>query len=195
MAQERDARDDGLLAEHTVQAILDARTAQLARRGDGGAAPQDSSDALLVCAVGAELYALFVDQVSAVVTWRAPSPVPGSLPGVLGLIADKAVTYNLADMGVLLGMPAPDRRQDGMLLLLRHQRPRIALAVDRVERVTSTYQPATEGDRPAAAPDAMTAFMRDEAGNGAEPGRGFALLDMNLLLKPLLETTTKPGAH
>ncbi|MEN3953216.1 chemotaxis protein CheW [Iodidimonas sp. SYSU 1G8] len=176
------------MQDDAVQSILDARTEQLARRGVARDVAATETTPLLVCAIGPEHYGIALDSVVAVVPWRRPSAIPASPSGVLGLIAEKAIVYNAVDLAILLGRPAVDRT-GGTLLLLRHQRPRVALLVDNVLHVTHAYEPAMAGERPPAAPDAVTDFLREP-----EAGQGFGLLDIDTLLIPLLEPSSIAGA-
>lgn len=183
-----------------VRALLDERSAALARRGRAEERAEKRVQArlsYLVCALGGERYGLPVAAVASVLPARACTPVPGAPPALRGIVTHAGAIVSVIDPGRALGLDG-DGEEDGEerahLVLLRAQEPPVALAVDRVlgladipadavgARVGSDG--AEAGD--ALGLDAVSGYAPAGADAGAGVKDGFAVLDPKRLLRPFL---------
>lgn len=174
------------IAPERVEALLAARSAALAARGEvrSDARPTQT---YLVCACGNERYALPLSRVSAVIPALPATPVPGSPAALRGVVALSGSVVSVLDLARMLGREGGEG--PGHLIRLRGQEPPIALAVDRALGV------AEIGSAGAAPGGSTPGNLGDEAVSGycppdpdaAEGAReGFSILDLPGLLRPFL---------
>lgn len=84
-------------------------------------------DDLLVLSCGGELFAVRLAEISALVTQKKVTALPGSVPGMLGIAGFRGSTVPVYDLGALLGHGPESGRA---WLLLTAATPRIALAFE-----------------------------------------------------------------
>lgn len=89
---------------------LQASAAELKRAFDRGFAeayrpPADSQEDLLAIALGADPLALRLSEIAGLQTGRMVTPLPGSVPALLGLAAVSGALLPVYDLGTLLGYP------------------------------------------------------------------------------------------
>lgn len=186
--------------EAEIRRILDARTEELASRsgapsGPGAARP---SRAMLVCAVGAERYGIELSAAAAVLPARPCTPAPGAPAALVGLFGRAGVLYQALDLAALLGLPpsAPPAGSDQRhLVVLRRKSPRAALQVDRVlGTAPALIGEAEAAARPLLGDGPVFGYARAPAGT-LEPGEtGFALIDLDRLLRPFILPLPASGA-
>jgi purine-binding chemotaxis protein CheW len=175
------------------QALLDARSAALARRGT--AAEQAAAlRSYLVCTCGPDRYGLAVEAVAHVMPARACTPVPGAPPALIGLAARSGRVVSVLDLAAALGRPRTEGTREGRghFLILRGAGPAIALAVERVHGVARVAAPAGASGQPEAAADldaapglGADAVSSYAAAEGAAEG-GFVVIDLPRLLRRYL---------
>lgn len=146
-----------------LQAMLEARTQALARRGLD-AAEAARTQPFLVCTCGADRYGLPLGAVAQVRPARSCTPVPGAPPALLGIVALAGRIVSVLDLARALGRPDSADPEAGHLVVLRGGTVPVALAVDRVAAVLD-----------ATVPDAETpASGMDGAGLGEAAVSGYA---------------------
>ncbi len=122
--------DVPILAEALSPAEIDA---ELARRAAlyGAAPPEGAGETrdMLVWTIGAERYATPVIDVWATMAPVRLTAVPGAPAALIGVFARYGVIHNLFDPAAALGSRAGNGAGH-MILILRHERPRIAIRVD-----------------------------------------------------------------
>jgi chemotaxis signal transduction protein len=86
---------------------------------------------LLALRLGPDPYAIRLEEISAVVSDKRVTPLPGSPPELLGLAGFRGELVPVYDLGLLLGYP---RLQDGThCLVLTSATPRIGLAFSELD--------------------------------------------------------------
>jgi purine-binding chemotaxis protein CheW len=173
--------------QQRARRILDERTAALARRGAPAPPPGALSPPLLLCALGAETYALPIAAMLRVVPAGPHTPAPGQPPAMLGFFGRAGQVFVLLDLGLALGLPAAAAGPGGHLLLLRHGLRRFALRVDRAL--------GAPGPLPLAEGPSSSAGQVDGplAGTVLTPGGLAGLIDLPRLLHPFLPTAPDPA--
>lgn len=103
----------------------------------------------LVVRAGAERYALELAHLAGIVPFRSCSPVPGGPPEMLGAITARGDIWAIFDFRLLFTASPPDVAEGGYALLMRHDKRRVSIRVDDVERVCDLKQSkiATLDDR------------------------------------------------
>ncbi|KQT19114.1 hypothetical protein ASG40_15785 [Methylobacterium sp. Leaf399] len=183
-----------------LDALLDERSATLARRGRSGT--RVATRPVLLCLCGPDRYGLPLGEVAQVMPARACTPVPGAPAAVLGLVALSGRVVSVIGLAEALGRPAEGLgRHAGMtdnagwetdgevptghFVLLRGTGAAIALAVDRVEAVIAIPVEAAPagGEAPAGLREASLgsgAVSVYQAG-GSHPG-AVVVIDPRLLI-------------
>lgn len=133
------------------KALLDARSAALARRGVA-AERAAATRAFLVCGCGPDRYGLPLGSVAQVLPARACTAVPGAPHALLGIVALSGRIVSVLDLARALGRDGSDEAASGSghIVVLRGPEPLIALRVDRV--VATSEVVAETGDRGFASP-------------------------------------------
>lgn len=83
---------------------------------------------LRIVAAGSHRFGVFVDEIEAVVDWRAPTPLPQAPRSVLGVVCIHGRMLTVIDLAVLLG---GDVSATAKLVALRGEE-QLAFGVDRV---------------------------------------------------------------
>lgn len=128
--------DTGADARH--RALLDERSASLARRGRARAGV--ATRPVLLCLCGSDRYGLPLGDVAQVMPARACTSVPGAPEAVLGLVALSGRVVSVIGLAEAMGRPGRGRDPGGQpasghFVVLRGGSSAIALAVDRVEGI------------------------------------------------------------
>lgn len=123
-----------------VEALLRERAAQLAAVPGDANARKALRRGVVLC-LGSERYALAVECAQEVITPSRTAVIPGAGAAMLGIINWRGEFVTVFDLAVLLGLtPAADADQR-RIVVLRGEEPRLALAVDGVERIVE-FDPA-----------------------------------------------------
>ncbi|MEP9402153.1 chemotaxis protein CheW [Sphingomonas silueang] len=154
-----------------VAAVLRARQRALAAPDAGPAAARET---LLAFALDGVAHALPIAAVRAVAAVPPIAAVPQAPPALLGLVAWRGTVVNLFAPGPALGRAATT---PGAMILLRHEAPRIALAVDTLTGVVTA----------AAADGVATHLSRLVATDTGHVTRIEPALLVELLLPPRLQ--------
>ncbi len=178
-------------AEERARHLLDERTERLARRsGDVGEAAATAR--VLVCSVGAEFYGLPLEAVAEVLAFRTPMPVPGGPAGLIGVLGRGGHLVSVVDLGAAVGQASSDAEAENQhVVLLRRERPRIALRVDRALGVEDVL-PLTAEDAREFRMEAVVGYAKSELGF-ADQDRVLSLLDVDRLLRPFLTSSPASG--
>jgi purine-binding chemotaxis protein CheW len=177
-----------LSAEERARLLLDERTERLARRIDRGAGTAAETTRVLVCHVGQEYYGLPLDAIAEVLPFKTPVPVPGGPAALVGVLGLSGQLVSVVDLGAALGQsPAVIEAVNQHVVLLRRDRPRVALRVDRALGVEDVAPLTAEQDG-GFRNDAVVGYAKSDLGF-ADRERVLSLLDVDRLLHPLLPST------
>lgn len=118
-----------------LEELLRARARQLAAGPTVARGSTDRSAALVIRA-GVERYALELIHLAGIVPFHSCSAVPGGPAELLGLINARGDVWAVFDLHRLVNPTHVDISDGGYAILMRHDRRRIAIRVDDVERVS-----------------------------------------------------------
>ncbi len=143
----------------------------------------DSARRQLLVEVGEYLFAAEADEVREVMGRTEATPVPGAVPGVLGLINRRGKVIVAGELGTLLGIGARPGDESALVVFADGDR-RIALLVDRV--VGMAPGPRGELDVRSELLEALDA--RDVVtGVGRYGGRPYFRLDVQAIFARVLD--------
>ncbi|MEH3144989.1 MAG: chemotaxis protein CheW [Methylobacterium frigidaeris] len=172
---------ESALSPERVAALLDERTARLARRG--AAALAAPTRRVLLCRAGPELFGLPLEAVAEVSASRPCTPVPGAPPALVGLSGRNGTLVSVLDLATCLGLGrTPDADEAAHVVLLRREAPRIALRVARALGAVEAVADDAAGQR----------HRHGVAGHARAGGQSLSLLDLNALLLPYLTGARSP---
>lgn len=189
----RNARSPVLLAPERANRLLDERTERLARRSRGDAAAADETTRVLICAVGSEYYGLPLGAVAEILAFRAPMPVPGGPRGLIGMLGRGGHLVSVIDLAMAVEQAAPGSERDPAgrhIVLLRQEKPRVALCVDRALAVDAVV-PLTEDGTTDFRMNAVIGYAK--TARFADQDNVVALLDLDRLLRPFLSSSPVSG--
>lgn len=173
-----------------AERILEERTRLLAARS---AAPADAAQrsAVLVCALGEELYGLPLPGIARVLPLGPIAPMPGAPPAMLGLYGRTGQLFSVLDLAAALGRGAPSSPAAGSHLVLLRQAPRrFALRIDRALAVAEVA--AIDQPPPGSRDRAVTGHALAPPGLAGEASRLLGLVDLGHLLNPFLNSPSPP---
>jgi len=180
-----------LSAEERTRLILDERTRRLAGRSSGPSESAEETAQVLICEAGPERYGIPLGAVLEVLPYQTCVPVPDAPQALVGVFGRNGHLVSVIDLGQVLGAGSASPESGSQhLVVLRRDKPRIALRVDRAHAVTAVSP---------LAPDRAGAFRNDAVIGYAEARHGFAdqdrvlsLLDIDRLIRPFLPSSV-PG--
>jgi chemotaxis signal transduction protein len=114
--------------------LMLARSRALAATRDDKRAAKDLAR-VLTFRLGEERYGLLLDRAREVVGLSRYAPLPGSGPGILGIVNWRGEFAVVFDLAPLLGLAAASDTEARRVIVLRDQEPPLALAVDAVDEV------------------------------------------------------------
>jgi purine-binding chemotaxis protein CheW len=184
------ARTKARSAEERARQILDERTARLAERG--GLGPVIEPDRALICAAGGEHFGISLDSIAEILPFRECVPVPDGPAAMIGVFGRNGQLVSVLDLALALGLQ-PSVNEDGAwhLVMLRQDRPQVALKVDRAYAV-SDILPLAETEAGTFRNEAVTGYAKAVSGF-ADEERVLSLLDSARLLRPFLPTPPVSG--
>ncbi|MEZ0168335.1 chemotaxis protein CheW [Microvirga sp. TS319] len=189
----QNVRPSPLSAQERASRLLDERTERLARRSNGDGATADDAAQVLICAVGPEYYGLPLGAVAEILAFRAPMPVPGGPPGLIGMLGRGGHLVSVIDLGVAVEQAATSsggESSERHIVLLKQEKPRVALCVDRALAVENVV-PLTDADTTEFRMNAVVAYAK--TAGSADQDKVVALLDLERLLRPFLSPFSVPG--
>ncbi len=166
-----------------VRALLDERSAALARRGLVERATVETAP-FLVCTCGSERYGLALADVAAVMAAKICTPLPGAPAMVRGVAALSGTLVTVLDLGPALGLERGETPpESGHFVRLRSHTPPIVLAVDRVlgivEIETALVGRRDPGDLGG---EAVSGYAPPASAGDGDVGTGLAIVDLPRLL-------------
>lgn len=179
-------------AEESARFILDERTRELASRGSAAIAPAIAATPVLVCGAGRERYGIALDQVAEVLPMQTCVPIPDGPPALVGILGRGGHLVSVIDLAVALGSPTSSG--DTVfehLVLLRRERPRIALRVERAHGVTPASLIATEKGQ-TFRHEAVIGYAQAQS-DFADQEPLLSLLDVERLVRPFLPVSPVAG--
>lgn len=184
-----------LSAEERAQLILDERTERLASRAIGETPAIVDTIEVLVCGVGSERYGIPLPAVAQIMPDQTCVPVLDAPPALVGILGRNNHLISVIDLGRALGSSSmsqdePSSGGSRHLVLLRRERPRIALRVDRAYGVFAVV-PLTS-DRARNARNEAVIGYAEAASSFADQERVLSLVDVERLLHPFLPSSA-PG--
>jgi purine-binding chemotaxis protein CheW len=188
-------RGQVLSAEERVQLILDERTERLARRSDRQAATTTDTIQVLVCGVGSERYGIPLAVIAEVLPDQTYVPVLDAPPALVGVLGRSNHLVSVIDLGRALENGARSNTEnptseEGHLVLLRRDSPRVALRVDRAYGIAAVIPP-TQDKAQTFRNDAVIGYAEARSGF-ADQERVLSLIDVDRLLHPYLSSPV-PG--
>jgi chemotaxis signal transduction protein len=117
-----------------VAAILRGRSVQLAARLAPGTGAGGLPRVLLV-RLGAERYALPLECAQEVTALSHAATLPGAGAAVVGVVNWRGEFVVVFDLALAIGLAPAEGRRLGHVIVLRGPEPRLAVAVDHVERI------------------------------------------------------------
>ena len=134
----------------------------------------------LLVRVGEERYAITATSVREVIRWRAPTPVPGAPPSLLGVISQRGVVLPIVDARLLIGLLANPLERGARCVLLHAEEIEIALLVDEVADLVTLDLTALQP-----APAQTEVAQPLVRGTFHYEGEPLALLDLSALITAL----------
>lgn len=132
---------DDRLSDVAIAAELARRQALLAAVA-GATGP--ATRAVLAWWLGERRFATPLDDLYAVSGAVTVTAVPGAPAAMIGVFARRGVIHSLFDPAAALGVPASGT--GGTILLLRQDKPRLAIRIDRADGVIDVAADALSGD-------------------------------------------------
>jgi chemotaxis signal transduction protein len=120
--------------DEQVQALLRERTLQLAAPPKTARARTDVSRAIVLC-LGAERYALAVECAQEVATLTRAALLPEAGAATLGIVSWRGEFVTVINLAALLGLALSADNAPRLIVVLRGEEPRLALAVSGVEHI------------------------------------------------------------
>jgi purine-binding chemotaxis protein CheW len=117
-----------------IDAAYRRRAIRLAE-GQAGHAPESAGVPVLIFRIGRERYAIELQEVAETLPFARCTPVPGSQPQFLGMIALRGELRAVLDLSRLLELSENEQSDSGFVLMLRRQGREIGLKVDSIEEV------------------------------------------------------------
>ncbi|MEL6059655.1 chemotaxis protein CheW [Methylobacterium sp. DCY52] len=159
------------------------RAAALARRGVA-VAEADAGLDHLVCACGSERYGLPLTAVAQVLPMRPPTPMPGAVPALIGLIALSGRIVGVLGLARALGRPDPAGEAAHLVVLRGSATPQpLALAVNRVLGIAPAATASGSADPDGLGNAAASGYAPGAAGAGRPD---FVTVDLPRLLRRAL---------
>ena len=122
-------------------------------------ASEQTTQQLVVFALGAEEYALRIDQVHEVIRYAVPRAVASSDESVRGVISLRGRILPVFDLSSRLGVPAPSELDSARILIVEDGAEMAGLMVDSVTEVL-TIETEQITDAPVTGSECVTAIAR-----------------------------------
>ncbi len=168
-----------------LNALLDERSARLARRRVVEDAAGDDQQVFLVCVCGTERIGLPIAHAGAVLPLRHCTKLPGAPVVLRGIVALSGSIVTVIDLGAATGRASQQSDEPGYIVRLRGQAPPLALAVDQLVGVVAIDPSTISKTATGLGGDVLSGYAAP--GSGASGGRdGFAIIDLPRLLRRFL---------
>jgi purine-binding chemotaxis protein CheW len=127
---------EAALAENPerIEAAHRQRAVRLAE-GQAVQGPVSGGLPVMIFRLAEERYAIALQELVEAIPFAHCSPVPGSLPQVLGVISLRGELRPVLDLSRLLALSQNGERDSGFVLVLRRRGREIGLRVDRIEEL------------------------------------------------------------
>lgn len=117
---------------------------------------------LLLARCGVRLVGVFADEADHVLAWKEPTPLPGAPQSVLGLVSVRGRISTVLDPLALLGERRKQMPASFAFIITLRGEEQLALAVERVERITEIFTDTIEPLAKAASANAVRGVLQTE---------------------------------
>lgn len=139
---------------------------------------------LLLARCGKRLVGVFADEADHVIAWKEPTPLPRAPQSVLGVISVRGRISTVLDPLVLLNERAKQMNPSFRFIITLRGEEQLALAVERVERITEIFTDTIEPFASASSANLVCGVLQTE-------GELVAVINTRELFAAALEGTER----
>lgn len=178
-------------SEENARLILEERTRNLAARRPVAADPTTMAAPVLICVAGTELYGIPLADIAEILPAQTCVPIPDGPAALVGILGRRGRPVSVIDLSIALGMSASSETVFDHFVLLRREKPRVALRVERAQGVVAATSLTSE-DGQAFRNDAVIGYAEIPAGS-SDKERVVSLIDVERLIRPFLPASPVSG--
>lgn len=178
-------------SEENARLILEERTRNLAARRPVAADPTTMAAPVLICVAGTELYGIPLADIAEILPAQTCVPIPDGPAALVGILGRRGRPVSVIDLSTALGMSASSETVFDHFVLLRREKPRVALRVERAQGVVAATSLTSE-DGQAFRNDAVIGYAEIPAGS-SDKDRVVSLIDVERLIRPFLPASPVSG--
>ena len=178
-------------SEENARLILEERTRNLAARRPVAADPTTIAAPVLICVAGTELYGIPLADIAEILPAQTCVPIPDGPAALVGILGRRGRPVSVIDLSTALSMSASSETVFDHFVLLRREKPRVALRVERAQGVVAATSLTSE-DGQAFRNDAVIGYAEIPAGS-SDKERVVSLIDVERLIRPFLPASPVSG--
>ena len=178
-------------SEENARLILEERTRNLAARRPVAADPTTMAAPVLICVAGTELYGIPLADIAEILPAQTCVPIPDGPAALVGILGRRGRPVSVIDLSTALSMSASSETVFDHFVLLRREKPRVALRVERAQGVVAATSLTSE-DGQAFRNDAVIGYAEIPAGS-SDKERVVSLIDVERLIRPFLPASPVSG--
>ena len=178
-------------SEENARLILEERTRNLAARRPVAADPTTIAAPVLICVAGTELYGIPLADIAEILPAQTCVPIPDGPAALVGILGRRGRPVSVIDLSIALGMSASSETVFDHFVLLRREKPRVALRVERAQGVVAATSLTSE-DGQAFRNEAVIGYAEIPAGS-SDKDRVVSLIDVERLIRPFLPASPVSG--
>jgi len=178
-------------SEENARLILEERTRTLAARRPVAADPTTMAAPVLICVAGTELYGIPLADIAEILPAQTCVPIPDGPAALVGILGRRGRPVSVIDLSTALSMSASSETVFDHFVLLRREKPRVALRVERAQGVVAATSLTSE-DGQAFRNDAVIGYAEIPAGS-SDKDRVVSLIDVERLIRPFLPASPVSG--
>lgn len=178
-------------SEENARLILEERTRNLAARRPVAADPTTMAAPVLICVAGTELYGIPLADIAEILPAQTCVPIPDGPAALVGILGRRGRPVSVIDLSTALSMSASSKTVFDHFVLLRREKPRVALRVERAQGVVAATSLTSE-DGQAFRNDAVIGYAEIPAGS-SDKERVVSLIDVERLIRPFLPASPVSG--